>query len=172
MQTSFCLQSSSRLSRTALSIALSAALAALCASNVQAAETTLPEVVVSGAAAGAQSWAQWQNAIDLAQRRAATNDTASLLLGIPGLSVNAAGGVSGLPQYNGLSDDNLNIQLDGMGLIADIVKIYRNYSHLKTEVLVASIRHPMHLVEAAKLGAGVATLTAVRTILDDDGGLL
>ncbi len=118
MQTSFCPPSSSRLSRTALSIALSAALAALCASNVQAAETALPEVVVSGAAAGAQSWAQWQSAIDLAQRRAATNDTASLLLGIPGLSVNAAGGVSGLPQYNGLSDDNLNIQLDGMGLIA------------------------------------------------------
>ena len=118
MQTSFCPPSSSRLSRTALSIALSAALAALCASNVQAAETALPEVVVSGAAAGAQSWAQWQSAIDLAQRRAATNDTASLLLGIPGLSVNAAGGVSGLPQYNGLSDDNLDIQLDGMGLIA------------------------------------------------------
>jgi transaldolase len=45
-----------------------------------------------------------------------------------------------------------------LGLIADIVKIYRNYPHFKTEVLVASIRHPMHLVEAAKLGAGVATL--------------
>ena len=47
---------------------------------------------------------------------------------------------------------------DGMGLIADIVQIYRNYPTIKTEVLVASIRHPIHLIAAAKLGAGVATL--------------
>ena len=45
-----------------------------------------------------------------------------------------------------------------MLLIADILKIYRNYPNLKTEVLVASIRHPIHLIEAAKLGAEVATL--------------
>ena len=47
---------------------------------------------------------------------------------------------------------------DGMAVIADIVQIYRNYPHLKTEVLVASIRHPMHLLTSAKLGAQVATL--------------
>jgi transaldolase len=47
---------------------------------------------------------------------------------------------------------------DGMALIADIVQIYRNFPHLGTEVLVASIRHPMHLVTAAKMGAHVATL--------------
>ncbi|MFN7175216.1 MAG: transaldolase family protein, partial [Thermaurantiacus tibetensis] len=47
---------------------------------------------------------------------------------------------------------------DGMRLIADIVQIYRNYPQLKTEVLVASVRHPIHLVESAKLGAHVATL--------------
>lgn len=46
----------------------------------------------------------------------------------------------------------------GMGLIADIMTIFRNYPYLKTEVLVASVRNPMHVVEAAKLGAHVATL--------------
>ena len=45
-----------------------------------------------------------------------------------------------------------------MQLIADIVTIFRNYEHLKTEVLVASVRSPMHVVEAAKLGAHVATV--------------
>ncbi len=47
---------------------------------------------------------------------------------------------------------------DGMALIADIVAIYRHYPQLKTEVLVASIRHPMHVVEAAKVGAHVGTM--------------
>lgn len=46
----------------------------------------------------------------------------------------------------------------GMGLIADIMAIFRNYPYLKTEVLVASVRSPMHVVEAAKLGAHVVTL--------------
>lgn len=48
---------------------------------------------------------------------------------------------------------------DGMALIADIVRIYRNYPDtIRTEVLVASVRHPGHVVEAARLGAHVATL--------------
>ncbi|HZS83472.1 MAG TPA: fructose-6-phosphate aldolase [Stellaceae bacterium] len=46
----------------------------------------------------------------------------------------------------------------GMELIREIVAIYRNYPALKTEVLVASVRNPLHVVEAAKLGADVATL--------------
>jgi len=46
----------------------------------------------------------------------------------------------------------------GMELIRDIVAVYRNYPAFTTEVLVASIRHPMHVVEAAKLGAHVGTL--------------
>jgi transaldolase len=46
---------------------------------------------------------------------------------------------------------------DGMELIHDIVQIYRNYSY-PTKVLVASVRHPVHVVEAAKLGADIATL--------------
>ncbi len=51
-----------------------------------------------------------------------------------------------------------DIGQDGMGLIADIVQIYRNYTEFTTEVLVASIRHPIHVIESAKLGADVATL--------------
>jgi transaldolase len=45
----------------------------------------------------------------------------------------------------------------GMALIADIMQIFNAY-HFKTEVLVASVRSPMHVIEAAKLGAHVATL--------------
>ncbi len=46
---------------------------------------------------------------------------------------------------------------DGMGVVRDIVTIYRNYK-LPTKVLVASVRHPMHVVEAAKVGADIATM--------------
>jgi len=67
----------------------------------------------------------------------------------------AKAGASFISPFVGRLDD---ISTDGMQLIADIVQIYRNYPHLKTEVLVASVRHPVHLVQAAKLGAHVATL--------------
>ncbi|MDR3537586.1 MAG: transaldolase family protein, partial [Acetobacteraceae bacterium] len=50
-----------------------------------------------------------------------------------------------------------DIGLHGMDLIADIMAIYRNYP-FKTEVLVASVRSPLHVIEAAKIGAHVATL--------------
>jgi transaldolase len=50
-----------------------------------------------------------------------------------------------------------DIGWDGMGLIADIVQMYDNYD-FQTEVLVASVRSPLHVIEAAKLGAHVATL--------------
>src|SRR3990170_211106 len=46
---------------------------------------------------------------------------------------------------------------EGMKVIEDVVQIYRNYS-IETQVLVASIRHPVDVVEAAKLGAHVATM--------------
>ncbi|MFH1200236.1 MAG: fructose-6-phosphate aldolase [Candidatus Micrarchaeota archaeon] len=46
---------------------------------------------------------------------------------------------------------------DGMQVIRDIVQIYRNYG-FKTQVLAASIRHPVHVLEAAKAGADVATV--------------
>jgi transaldolase len=67
----------------------------------------------------------------------------------------AKAGATFISPFVGRLDD---IASDGMLLIADILKIYRNYPHIKTEVLVASIRHPIHLIEAAKLGAEVATL--------------
>jgi transaldolase len=46
---------------------------------------------------------------------------------------------------------------DGMQVIRDICLIYRNYG-FKTEVLTASIRHPLHVLEAAKAGAHIATM--------------
>jgi transaldolase len=46
---------------------------------------------------------------------------------------------------------------DGMGLIREIVQIYRNYQ-FGTNVLVASVRHPLHVVDAGKIGAHVVTL--------------
>ncbi len=67
----------------------------------------------------------------------------------------AKAGAAFISPFVGRLDD---LSTDGMALIADIVQIYRNYPHLKTEVLVASIRHPLHLVQSAKLGAHVATL--------------
>jgi len=67
----------------------------------------------------------------------------------------AKAGASFISPFVGRLDD---IGQDGMELIADIVTIYDNYPNFETEVLVASIRHPIHLVEAAKLGAHVATL--------------
>jgi transaldolase len=46
---------------------------------------------------------------------------------------------------------------EGMELIREIVTIYRNY-HVATKVLVASVRHPMHVLDAAKIGADIATM--------------
>lgn len=50
-----------------------------------------------------------------------------------------------------------DISIDGMDLIKQIVTIYRNYS-FKTQVLVASVRHPVHVVEAALIGAEICTM--------------
>lgn len=67
----------------------------------------------------------------------------------------AKAGATYISPFVGRLDD---IGTDGMQLIADIVEMYAMYPKLETEVLVASIRHPMHLVEAAKMGAHVATI--------------
>ena len=52
-----------------------------------------------------------------------------------------------------------DIATSGMELIRQIVTIYKNYDY-RTEVLVASVRHPIHVVEAAQLGAHVCTCPA------------
>lgn len=65
----------------------------------------------------------------------------------------AKAGAAFVSPFVGRLDD---IGHDGMGLIAEIVDIYENYS-FETEVLVASVRHVQHVVEAARIGAGVVT---------------
>jgi transaldolase len=66
----------------------------------------------------------------------------------------AKAGATYISPFIGRLDD---ISTDGMQLIRDIVEIYVNYG-FPTEVLAASIRHPMHVVECAKAGADVATM--------------
>lgn len=66
----------------------------------------------------------------------------------------AKAGAKYVSPFIGRLDD---VGQDGMSLIAEIKQIFINYN-LKTEILVASVRHPMHVVEAAKIGADVVTL--------------
>lgn len=66
----------------------------------------------------------------------------------------AKAGATYISPFVGRLDD---ISTDGMDLISQIIQIYRNYEY-KTQVLVASIRHPLHVVEAALMGADVATM--------------
>jgi transaldolase len=66
----------------------------------------------------------------------------------------AKAGASYISPFIGRLDD---IGQDGMQLIRDIVQIYDNYG-FATEVLAASIRHPMHIVDCALAGADVATI--------------
>lgn len=66
----------------------------------------------------------------------------------------AKAGASYISPFIGRLDD---IGQDGMALIRDIVDIYANYN-FETEVLAASIRHPMHIVDCALAGADVSTI--------------
>ena len=65
----------------------------------------------------------------------------------------AKAGATYISPFVGRLDD---ISTNGMEMVRDIVQIYRNYG-FTTEVLVASTRHPMHIVEAAKMGAHICT---------------
>jgi transaldolase len=67
----------------------------------------------------------------------------------------AKAGAAYISPFVGRLDD---VGADGMQLIAEICEIYDQYSAFGTEVLVASVRHPIHVIQAAKLGADVATL--------------
>ena len=65
----------------------------------------------------------------------------------------AKAGATFISPFVGRHDDN---GFDGMALIADIRQIYDNYD-FGTEILVASVRHPIHVLESAKIGADVMT---------------
>jgi transaldolase len=67
----------------------------------------------------------------------------------------AKAGATYISPFVGRLDD---IGLDGLDLISDICQVYAQYETLHTEVLVASVRSPGHVIEAAKMGAHVATL--------------
>jgi transaldolase len=66
----------------------------------------------------------------------------------------AKAGASYVSPFIGRLDDIGEI---GMDIVRDIVAIFKNY-HFDCEVLVASVRHPLHVIDAAKLGADVVTL--------------
>lgn len=68
--------------------------------------------------------------------------------------VAAKAGASFISPFLGRLDD---IGENGLNLLADIIEIYHNYPW-KTEVLAASLRHPIHVVESARLGADIATM--------------
>ncbi len=66
----------------------------------------------------------------------------------------AKAGATYVSPFIGRLDD---IGYDGMQLVRDMILVSREY-HFRTEIIVASVRHPLHVVEAAKSGADVATL--------------
>lgn len=66
----------------------------------------------------------------------------------------AKAGAAYVSPFVGRLDD---ISTDGMSLIADIVNIYANYT-FATEILVASVRNPIHVLEAARMGADICTI--------------
>lgn len=66
----------------------------------------------------------------------------------------AKAGATFISPFIGRLDD---VGTDGLTLIQDIVTIYNNYPEFETQVLVASVRNPMHIVESAKMGAHVMT---------------
>jgi transaldolase len=76
----------------------------------------------------------------------------------------AKAGAAFVSPFVGRLDD---ISADGLGLIEEICTIYGNYD-FSTEVLVASVRNPLHVVESAKMGAHVATIPykVMRQLLD------
>ncbi len=67
----------------------------------------------------------------------------------------ALAGATYVSPFVGRLDD---VGHDGMGLVKDIVDMLKNYPQLSTQVIAASIRHPLHCVTAAKIGAHIATV--------------
>ncbi len=69
----------------------------------------------------------------------------------------AKAGATYVSPFVGRLDD---ISQDGLQLISDICRIYENYDYFDTQVLVASVRNPLHIIESAKMGAHVVTCPA------------
>jgi transaldolase len=67
----------------------------------------------------------------------------------------AKSGAKYVSPFIGRLDD---IGQNGMHLIEEIKEIFDHYDNLKTQILVASVRHPLHVIDAAKIGADVVTL--------------
>ena len=88
----------------------------------------------------------------LSEKGIKTNVT--LCFSAPQAILAAKAGATYVSPFVGRLDD---IGHDGMDLISQIVTIYRNYD-FKTQVIVASIRHPLHIVEAGLMGADVCTI--------------
>jgi transaldolase len=88
----------------------------------------------------------------LSDEKIKTNVT--LCFSAPQALLAAKAGATFISPFIGRLDD---IGQEGMQLIEQIVTIYHNY-HFRTQVLVASVRHPLHVIEAALLGADVCTM--------------
>jgi transaldolase len=88
----------------------------------------------------------------LAQEGISTNVT--LIFSSSQAILAAKSGASYVSPFIGRLDDNGQ---DGMSIVREITQIFANYK-FETEILVASIRHPIHVIEAGKCGADIVTL--------------
>jgi transaldolase len=79
----------------------------------------------------------------------------TLCFSAPQAILAAKAGAAFVSPFVGRLDD---LGAGGMELIDDICQIYDQYEDFTTQVLVASVRHPMHVVEAGRLGAHIVTL--------------
>jgi transaldolase len=85
---------------------------------------------------------------------AGTQTNCTLIFSATQALMAAKAGATYASPFVGRLDD---ISQDGMGLIRSICTIYKNYGYA-TQVLVASVRHPIHVVQAAEIGAHVVTM--------------
>ena len=67
----------------------------------------------------------------------------------------AKAGAAYICPFIGRLDD---ISIRGLDLVREIYEIYQNYNQIKTEIVVASVRHPIHVIESARCGAQVVTI--------------
>ena len=79
---------------------------------------------------------------------------ATLIFSVSQALLMAKAGAAYVSPFVGRLDD---VSEDGMLLISDIVDVYETYGY-ETEVIVASVRHPLHVVDSALLGADIATI--------------